>query len=329
MLVDDDEDDYILTLELLAAGIEQKKYELSWCNSYSEAINAMLKRHYDLYLVDYHLGRQSGIDLLTEAVKSNCAQPVIILTGKGDQLIDEQALKIGAADYLIKDKISSEILERSIRYATKQYQTFEKLRQSEYTLRIMFERSKDAVMITDWAGNIYDANKAALTLFEIEPEDLSTLNMSSLYLNPTDRNKFIDIIERTGAVHDMFLELVSSQKELKHCQVSAFLEIPQHGSQEIYYLFINQILPEPEQILSLELYASLKILLHSIKANTKAIGQSLSKINFAIEELERHEKNQENQIYLETIHNNSLLAGQLISSLEQEAQQQEQALKKI
>ena len=119
LLIDDDEDDYILTKEIFNDIPQKENYSLSWINNYEEGINAMLKSHYDIYLVDYRLGKYTGLDLLKEAIKSNVGEPIIILTGKGDSKVDDEALQIGAADYLIKDKIDPYTIERSIRYALK------------------------------------------------------------------------------------------------------------------------------------------------------------------------------------------------------------------
>ena len=67
--------------------------------------------------VDYRLGVKTGIDLIKEAKQLESDAPFILLTGKGDIHIDEEAMKFGAFDYLIKSELSSEKLERSIRYS--------------------------------------------------------------------------------------------------------------------------------------------------------------------------------------------------------------------
>ena len=128
LLVDDDEDDYILTKDIFNEIPQRENYKLSWINNYEEAINAMLKSHYDIYLVDFRLGKHTGLDLLHEAIKSNVDEPIIILTGKGDSKVDEEALEIGAADYLVKDQINPYTIERSIRYALKHKNTLKALR---------------------------------------------------------------------------------------------------------------------------------------------------------------------------------------------------------
>src|SRR5207237_7264187 len=68
-------------------------------------------------LVDYRLGAQNGIDFLRAALEQGCQAPIILLTGQGEREIDLEAMKAGAADYLVKGGLNSGLLERSIRYA--------------------------------------------------------------------------------------------------------------------------------------------------------------------------------------------------------------------
>ena len=136
LLIDDDEDDYILTRGIFDQVSNQ--YSLYWVNSYDKGISAILKKQYDVYLVDYRLGKNTGIDLLTEAVNSGCEQPIIILTGKGDSTIDVRAMNIGASDYLVKDEIDPYSLDRSIRYSIKQAETLKALKDSESKYRAVF-----------------------------------------------------------------------------------------------------------------------------------------------------------------------------------------------
>ena len=225
LLVDDDEDDFILTQDILKENPRSKNYELTWCDNYSDAINAMLKQRYDVYLVDYRLGKYSGIDLLHEAVRSNCLQPIIILTGKGDLKIDEEALKIGAADYLVKGEIDSFSLERSIRYAIEHHKALEALKASENKFRIIFERSKDPMLISDSDGRIYDVNPAGAAFFETEKDELLKMNVSSLYVYPSDQQRFTVQMEAKGSVTELELEFKTAKGKRRTCSVSSFLQI--------------------------------------------------------------------------------------------------------
>lgn len=121
LLVEDDEDDYILTRELFQE-ISKSGYVLDWVADYDSALNAMWSGGYDIYLLDYRLGRRNGLELLQQLSAEGCAVPVILLTGQGEREIDLEAAKAGAVDYLEKGRLDASLLERSIRYARERWE---------------------------------------------------------------------------------------------------------------------------------------------------------------------------------------------------------------
>jgi PAS domain S-box-containing protein len=116
LLIDDDEDDYILTRDLLSE-VKVGKYELDWAPSYEEGLEVVGRREHHVCLVDYRLGERSGVQLIREAWKARLLTPMILLTGQGSHDVDVQAMQAGAADYLVKDKTPAALLERTLRYA--------------------------------------------------------------------------------------------------------------------------------------------------------------------------------------------------------------------
>ena len=116
LLVEDDEEDYVLTRELFSE-IHSKRFQVDWAKSFSQGCEAIRRRPYDVCLIDYRLGPDNGLELLQAAVKEGCEAPMIILTGQGEREVDLQAMAAGAADYLVKGRLDSGLLERSIRYA--------------------------------------------------------------------------------------------------------------------------------------------------------------------------------------------------------------------
>jgi signal transduction histidine kinase len=116
LLVDDDEDDYIITSDLLEE-IRGWQVEIDWADNYDEALEIILQQKHDVYLLDYRLGEHNGLELLTKAIEKGCKAPMILLTGQDDREIDIQAMNAGAADYLVKSSIDTLLLERSIRYS--------------------------------------------------------------------------------------------------------------------------------------------------------------------------------------------------------------------
>ena len=123
LFIDDDEDEYILLKEMLAGstrGRAMANIRLEWVSTYEEARMAFSTCQHDLFLVDYHLGRRSGLDLLQEAEALACPAPIIMLTGQGSYAIDVSAMQLGVVDYLEKRQLTLPLLERSIRYAIEQ-----------------------------------------------------------------------------------------------------------------------------------------------------------------------------------------------------------------
>ena len=114
LLVEDDEDDYVLIRDLLA---EIEGLALEWVDGYEEAMRRLERDAHDVCLVDYRLGEKSGLGLMREAASRGHRAPMILLTGRGDRKVDLEAMRDGAADYLLKGEIDAPTLERSIRYA--------------------------------------------------------------------------------------------------------------------------------------------------------------------------------------------------------------------
>jgi PAS domain S-box-containing protein len=160
LLVDDDEDDYVLTRDWFEE-MEGAKFELDWVASYDAALEAIARHQHDVYLFDYRLGDRNGLELLREAVENGCKAPIILLTGQGDHEVDIEAMKAGAADYLDKSQIGAPLLERSIRYAIERKQAEQKIREQAALLDV----ATDAILVRDLENRILFWNKGAERLY--------------------------------------------------------------------------------------------------------------------------------------------------------------------
>ncbi len=116
LLIEDDEDDFVLTRDLLRE-IDPAGYDLEWVKNFDDARVRVGNNTHDVCLLDYRLGKHDGLELLRHARRESYPPPVILLTGQGDPSVDLEAMQAGAADYLVKGQISPAALERSIRYA--------------------------------------------------------------------------------------------------------------------------------------------------------------------------------------------------------------------
>src|SRR6218665_821461 len=163
LIVDDDEDDFFITTDYIRQ-IEPNNFKIDWCPVYNEALTRIAEQRYDIYFVDYRLGVKTGLDLLKEALTMMCEEPIVLLTGKGNQKVDKEAMEVGAYDYLIKSELNTEKLERCIRYSLDRAATAKALRANERKYRNVFEKSKDAIFITDDNLRFKDLNLATSEL---------------------------------------------------------------------------------------------------------------------------------------------------------------------
>jgi diguanylate cyclase (GGDEF)-like protein/PAS domain S-box-containing protein len=120
LLVDDDEGDYLITRELLGAA-GQLTITVDWAKTYERALEVILEQSHDVYLIDYRLGRHTGLELIREAFAARPVAPVIMLTGHPSGSVNLEAAALGATDFLTKQGLSADELERAIRHAISQH----------------------------------------------------------------------------------------------------------------------------------------------------------------------------------------------------------------
>jgi signal transduction histidine kinase/DNA-binding response OmpR family regulator len=197
LLVDDDEDDYLITSDLIGE-IERSRYELEWASNYDQALELIGQHRHDVYLIDYRLGSRNGLDLIKAAIEDGCAGPMILLTGQGDSEVDIMAMEAGAMDYLVKGQIDSSIIERTIRYAIQR-------KRSEDIQAALFKISE--------ATNLSDNLEELLTtIHQVLGTLIDTTNfMVALYDEHKDAYSFPYIVDEH---HQDMLILHSSKKSL-------------------------------------------------------------------------------------------------------------------
>jgi PAS domain S-box-containing protein len=181
LLIEDDEDDFVLVRDLLRE-IFAQNYELNWVQGYDAAVEMVCCGQHDVCLLDYRLGDRDGLGLLQEAMAKGCKAPVIFLTGQGDYQVDVEAMRAGAVDFLAKNEISARLLERSMRYAIERKRVEEqlqasiaKLNEAEQALQEkmgflqhLMDTIPNPVFHRDTKGRYRECNRAFLEYFALK-----------------------------------------------------------------------------------------------------------------------------------------------------------------
>ena len=97
------------------------------------------------------------------------------------------------------------------------------LGQSEARYRSIFEKTRDAVLITRSDGRITDANPSAAALFGYNPADLIDGNIREVYLDPGIRDEFKEKISQQGFVEDFEVAFRGPDNRIIDCRLTSVL----------------------------------------------------------------------------------------------------------
>lgn len=143
-------------------------FELTHARSFDQA-KKYLDESFDAYLVDYKLGSDSGIEVLSLIKSQKKHAPVIILTGMENGQVDNQAMESGASDYLVKGGFDAQMLGRTIRYAIRDAELHESLDIAGRKFKNIFERAADPIVLVNQDSLIMDYNPSFVQKFGYNP----------------------------------------------------------------------------------------------------------------------------------------------------------------
>lgn len=314
LIIDDDEDDFFITSEYLRQ-IQEYELQLDWCYRFNDAVVHLQKRGYDMYFVDYRLGAKTGLDFLKEAVKIGCEEPIVLLTGKGNKDVDIEAMQMGATDYLIKTELTTDKLERCIRYSLERTAYLKALRANEKKYRSIFELSKDAVFIADKSLTFRDMNHATSVLLGYERDELIQLKVFDLIADDTDRDLLKKMIYEDGEVNDIELEFLTKSGEKKTCIFSVTATVDGDGSyyQGLMHDITTMRRAEKANLLIEKLGATGRL----VRTLAHEVRNPLNNINMSVEQLLQGPETttEESPLFLDIIQRNSKRIGDIITEL--------------
>ncbi|MGI9476492.1 MAG: putative bifunctional diguanylate cyclase/phosphodiesterase [Hyphomicrobiaceae bacterium] len=162
LIVDDDDDDAYLIKDTLLQ-IPDVNFEIDVAHTWEVGLTKLTTAQFDVVLCDFRLGGRTGIDFLEMLRVESIEVPLILLTGVAEKSVDQAALEAGASDFLAKDKLTANSLDRAIRYAVANHSR-------RQLLNTVINNANAAVLVTDenecpilWNASFADIAKRITT----------------------------------------------------------------------------------------------------------------------------------------------------------------------
>ncbi len=313
LIVDDDEDDYLILKQYINK-IQGQQFVIDWCYKHTEAEKKICEGKYHLYFIDYRLGAKTGLEIIQDSIKNNCEEPFILLTGNGNHAIDIMAMESGAVDYLVKGELSTEKLERCIRYSLDRASSMKALRTNERKFRNIFERSKDMVFIADENLMFTEVNNAAVNLLGYDREELLSQSLYKHLANKNDAEFIEQQLTISGDVSEKDVEIITKTGEKKYCLLTISRESDLKGA-----IYIQGILHDITLLKKAErdtlMLEKLNVAGRLVRIMAHEVRNPLSNIMLSTEQLEQAVNSPETKTCLEIINRNSKRIGNLITEL--------------
>jgi len=284
LLVEDDEDDYMLTKAFVSAR-ENANIRLDWVDSYELGLAAVASQQHDVYLIDYRLGSSTGIDLIQEAFQMDCHAPMILLTGQDDLAVDQSALEKGAADYLVKGRIDAQLLGRSIRYALRQAGVLAEVAQKENKYRSLFERSIDAIFVASNDLRFQDANPSVERLLGYSRDELQKLNPARLFANLDQLRELRLNVREYSQIKDFETVLLDRNGRKIVCLISVWAVEDVAGRPEWYQGIVRDISEQKRAQRELIMAEKLTMTGKIARSIAHEVRNPLTNLSLALEQL--------------------------------------------
>lgn len=215
--------------ELIRIVLERssQKFDPKFLNFGEEAIDICNKEQFDAVILDYKLPDFSGIEILTKLRNKGINFPVIIVTGQGDEKIAVEAMKCGAADYIVKEENYLNSLPKTIISVIEKHHLQLRLKEKEEFLANVIENANDIIFSLDQNSNFRFINNKIKKL-NYQPEELvgesfftilsdrhSRQDVSQILLNTEEKNFEFEFVNKNGKIFN---------------QIISFSQLVQNGS---------------------------------------------------------------------------------------------------
>lgn len=182
LIIDDDE----VVRESLAAYLEDSNFKVLQALNGLQGLQIFESEQPDLVICDLRMPQIDGLELIRRIRQTASETPIIVLSGAGVMSDAVEALRLGAADYLIKPLEDLAVLEHSVRRALDR--AYLRVENQRYRDKLEaanreLQASLNLLQEDQNAGRQVQMNMLSVTPWSIEGLEFSHRIIPSLYLS--------------------------------------------------------------------------------------------------------------------------------------------------
>ncbi len=221
--------------------VEKNKipYEVEIASSITECKKILENNSFDIILQDFELNDGTAEDVL----RMDINEPVVIITGAGNEETAVKSMKENAYDYIMKDTEGNylKVIPSTIENVIIRKKTEEELELIRYSIN----NTSESIMLLSLSGNILFANRSSFKKLKYPEEELLSANWSKICpkITPEKNKKLLSQLKEKGAVN---LESVYKKRDGTIYPVRVLLNYQAFGKKEYIFVFAHDITGEKE-----------------------------------------------------------------------------------
>ncbi len=218
LIVEDSPDDAELTVRTLRHGGLDLTYERV---DTPEAMRAALAQaDWDLVIADYSMPRFNGLAALKMLRESGHDLPFILVSGTVGEDVAVEAMRCGAADYVLKSSLAR--LPLAVERELREYEVRGERSRAQARYRSLADRVPVGLFRVSAQGELLEFNPPLIEMlgfFEGSPP--KRVNFGEIWLRQDERARLKAIIDRAGVVKNFEMELRRPDGSVIWCEQTA------------------------------------------------------------------------------------------------------------
>ena len=189
--------------------IRGKPYRLEVAATLSDGLARVRQGRIDAIMLDLNLPDSRGITTFLRIQPKATQLPIVVLVDEPDEELGRESVSRGALDFLDRELLSAQLVEKVLRYATERTHTLLALKASEQRYRELFQNVTAGVFQTTTDGKFMAANPALVRMLGYDSEDeLLELDVArDIYMDPDHRQNWARTMAEGGEVRNAELVL--------------------------------------------------------------------------------------------------------------------------